>query len=449
MNQILHKSTVQRGLSAHAALGLLAGALVYLVCLTGTLSVFYEEWQRLEQPVAPEMAHISPAAVQAGVEAVLASEKSKTPTTHLYVHMPADAVPRTTVTTDHGAVHVDARGAVVGPEQIGWSDFLVQLHYTLNLPSLVGISIVGVLGVMMLALSVTGVIAHPRIFRDAFRLRSRDKGGVGLADWHNRLGVWTLPFAIAIALTGAMIGLATLNAYGMAAGFYKGDIEAVYAPIFGGEAKPDPAPGKVPNVAAALSDMAMRFPDVRPAYVVLHDPGTKGQHVQIIGEHDRRLIYGDNYNYDADGRYHGHAGLSDGHVGQQMAASTYNLHFGNFGGLPVKIAWFVFGLAVTVVSGTGVSIWLGKRERRGYDHPRLSALWAGVVWGFPLALTATFLARLVIGNGAPLVAIFWGLSATILLLALVMARRVLVGAWLRPALGGGIVATIAAAALHL
>jgi hypothetical protein len=47
------------------------------------------------------------------------------------------------------------------------------------------------------------------------------------------------------------------------------------------------------------------------------------------------------------------------------------------------------------------------------------------------------------------VAIFWGLSATILLLALMMARRALVGAWLRPALGGGILATIAAAALHL
>ena len=151
--------------------------------------------------------------------------------------------------------------------------------------------------------------------------------------------------------------------------------------------------------------MARSHPGAKPYYVVLHDPGTRGQHVQIIAEHARRLIYGDNYDYDARGRYLGHAGLSDGHIGQQLAASTYNLHFGNYGGLPVKIAYALFGLALTAISGTGVSIWLGKRARRGFDHPRLAALWSGVVWGFPLALTATFLARLLIGNAAPLVAI--------------------------------------------
>ena len=97
------------------------------------------------------------------------------------------------------------------PERIAWNDFLVHLHYTLNLPSLVGITIVGAFGVMMLALSLSGVLAHPRIFRDAFRLRARNNAGVGLADWHNRLSVWTLPFGIAIALTGALIGLATLK----------------------------------------------------------------------------------------------------------------------------------------------------------------------------------------------------------------------------------------------
>lgn len=155
-------STVKRALSAHAAIGLLAGALLYLVSLTGTIAVFYEEWQRIEQPGAPEMTAISPAAVQRAVEAVLASDSRKT--THLYVHLPVEGLPRTTITTDHKAVHVDATGAIIAPEENAWSDFVVALHYTLNLPSLVGITLVGGLGVMMLALSLSGVIAHPRIF---------------------------------------------------------------------------------------------------------------------------------------------------------------------------------------------------------------------------------------------------------------------------------------------
>lgn len=421
MKFALDKNVVKKALSAHAAIGLLASALLYIVCVTGTVVVFYEEWQRIEQRRVPEMTAIAPEAVQAAVANVLASERGKTPTTHLYVHLPAKALPRATVTTDHQAVHVDASGAVAMREENAWSDFLLELHYTLNLPALVGISIVGVLGVMMLALSLTGVLALPRIFRDAFRLRARQTGGVALTDWHNRLSVWTLPFGIAIALTGATIGLATLAGYGIAAKYYNNDINATYATIFGAEAKPDARPAPVPEVAAPLRYMAAHFPEVHPYYVVLHDPQTAGQHVQIIAEHPNRLIYGDNYNFDAAGRFMNKAGLSDGALGQQAAASNYNLHFGNFGGLPVKIAYFVFGLALTVVVATGSFIWLGKRARRGIHEPRLVAGWHAIVWGVPLALTVCFLARLLFGNGAPLVAIFW------IGLALILAAALAIG----------------------
>jgi uncharacterized iron-regulated membrane protein len=413
-------STVKRSLSAHAAIGLLAGALLYLVSLTGTLAVFSEEWQRIEQPNAPEMAAIDPNAVQRGVEAVLASEAGKAKTTHLYVHMPVEGLPRATITTDHQAVHLQADGKIAIAEEIAWSDFLVALHYTLNLPSLVGIIVVGALGVMMLALALSGVVAHPRIFRDAFRLRARDASGIGLADWHNRLSVWTLPFTVALALTGAIVGMATPTAFGMAAHGYNGDVEAVYAPIFGGEGKPDPRPAAVPNVAQALRYMAARYPGIEITYVTLHDPKTAGQHVQILGSHARRLIFGEYYDFDAAGRFKGTAGLADGALGQQAAASVYDLHFGNYGGLPVKIAYGVFGLVLTLICATGTYIWLGKRERRGLPVSRLRALWDAAIWGAPVALSATFVARKLLGNATPLAALFWGALGCILLAAAIV-----------------------------
>lgn len=414
MMRAISRQTVERSLSAHAAIGLLASALLYLVCLTGTVLVFYEEWQRVEQPAAPEMDAVSPDAVQRGVAAVLATEKGKARTTHLYVHLPVDALPRATITTDTQAVHLDSKGAIAAPEENSWAEFLLALHYTLLLPPTVGIIIVGALGVTMIALSVTGILAHPRIFRDAFRFRARDTGGVGLADWHNRIGVWTLPFSLAIALTGAVIGLGTLNGYGLAVSFYGGDIEAAYTPIFGGEGKADTHPAPVPDVAAALRTMTARFPEVTPSYVVVRDPLTAGQHVQVIAIHPRRLIYGENYDFDAAGRFVKTTGLSDGAIGQQFAASNYDLHFGNFGGLPVKIAYFVFGLAVTIMIGTGVSIWLGKRRRRGVDSVRMANMWSAVVWGTPAALALCFTLRLLLGNGAPLGAVFWGSTALML-----------------------------------
>lgn len=407
MKWVPDASTVKRALAAHAAIGLIAGALLYIVCLTGTVLVFYEEWQRVEQPGAPEMARLEPAATQRALAATLAREAGKPKTGNLYFQLPTAKLPRATITTDSEALLIDREGRIAAPKQNAWSDFLYQLHYTLQIPGLWGITLVGGLGAMILALSLSGVIAHPRIFRDAFRLRARDGGGIALADWHNRLGVWTLPFAVAVAFTGAVIGLATIDANGVAARYYGGDDDLAYAPIFGGEPAANPAPAAVPNLAGALGYMKAHYPGVTVTSITLAAPGTAGQRIEVVGEHRHRLIFGEYYDFDGAGRFIRKVGLSDGDLGQQAAASTYDLHFGNYGGLPVKIAYFVFGLALTAIIATGTYIWLGKRRRRGHREPRLAAAWHGVVWGTPVALLATFIARLALGNAAPFGAIFW------------------------------------------
>jgi uncharacterized iron-regulated membrane protein len=408
---------VQRALSGHASIGLLAGALIYILCVSGMLAVIHERWQRWEEPQVAETPTIAPAAVQRGLEAVLASEKGKPKTTHLYVHMPTDGLPRTVVTTDHGAAYLDGDGTIAAPEAHAWTEFVTNLHIYLHLPQTLGLILVGILGVMLAALTVTGVVAHPRIFRDAFRLRARGGRQLAQADWHNRLGVWTLPFALALALTGAFVGLGSVGFTLLSKAYHSGDIERTYAPVFTGdtpEPSPDPRPAPAPNVAAALATMATRFPEVRPTYVVLHEPLTRSQHVQIIAAHPRRLIYGENYLFDAAGTFTGITGLSQGSVGRQVAASTYGLHFGSFGGLAVELAYIAIGLAMSVVTATGMSIWLQKRRRRGAASPRLEALWSVTVWGVPILFVAAYWLRTAGGHEMPLALAFWaglGLAA--------------------------------------
>ena len=421
MSAVISKDTVRRGVAAHSAIGLICCALLYLVCVSGTAVVLYEEFQRFEQLDAPEMESIAPQAVDRAVAAVVASEAGQAPTTHLYVHMPTEALPRTTITTDTQAVHVDAAGGIVVPEENAWSEFLLALHYRLNLPAILGMTLIGLLGAMIVALGVSGVVAHPRIFRDAFRLRARRKDEVATLDWHNRLAVWTLPFALVIALTGAMIGMFYVSGYSLAATAYDGDNEAALAPVFGGEDEPDLTPAPLPQIAPALEHMARDYPGVRITYVILHDPGTRGQHIQVIGAHAQRLIFGEYYGFAADGSFEGTAGMADGEIGQQFAASIYNLHFGNYGGLPVKIAYIVFGLALSVVVATGTFIWLDKQARKGRPRPLIHAGWWGVTLGVPLAIFATLLARLALGNGAPFVAIFW--AVTLVAVGVAIARR--------------------------
>ncbi len=416
---------VQRALGGHAAIGLLAGALLYLIALSGTLIVIHDRWQRWEQPGVIETGlALSPAAAQAAIAAGVAADRGKPATTHLYLRLPDAALPRAVVTTDHGAWYVDAQGRIVAREAHAWTEFVIGLHEYLHLPMTWGLALVGALGVMLAALVVTGVLAHPRIIRDAFRLRARHDGAVARADWHNRLGVWTLPFALALAVTGAVIGLGSVGFGLFARAYTGGDVERAYAPVFGHEPAPNARAAPLPDVAAALGALAARAPGTTPTYVIVHDPGTRGQHVQVIAEHPRRLIYGESYAFDAAGRWMGATGLADGALGQQAMASTYNLHFGNFAGLPVEIAYMALGLAICVVTATGTSLWLGKRRRRGLPSEALAASWHVVVWGSPLLLVATAWLRAAAGPEAPLIGLFWGGLALGVLAAIVAPRPV-------------------------
>ena len=64
-----------------------------------------------------------------------------------------------------------------------------------------------------------------------------------------------------------------------------GAVEPVYATIFGHEPKPDAARAPLPDLATAIRAQATQAPGTTPTYVIAHDPGTRGQHVQIIAEH--------------------------------------------------------------------------------------------------------------------------------------------------------------------
>ncbi|MEM1379603.1 MAG: PepSY-associated TM helix domain-containing protein [Pseudomonadota bacterium] len=394
---------VGRSLEAHAVLALSVSVLIYILIVTGTLSVFNREFQRWEQPDAPEMATISAEAAERA--ALLVFHNEAEPSTHLYINFPQPDLPRTVITTDTQAFYARADGTVGGPERFPWTQFLLDLHYYLHLPHILGLTVVGAMGVFLVGLSLSGLLAHPRIFRDAFTFRRGDDR-VSLADLHNRLSVWTAPFHISNALTGAMLGLATVLAIALAAARYDGDLEAVYTPVFGEEPALEGQAGD-PAIAQSIRDLSVRHPDLRMTYAIMHDPGTDGQHVQLIGAHTDRLIFGDYYVYDAKGNFQGNTGISDGSIGQQIAGSVYNVHFGNWGGTPIKIAYGLFGLILCTITCSGLSMYFKKREEKGRPAPRLAGGWEGVVWGVPAMLSLTLAFAVSGGEGPALVAAFW------------------------------------------
>ncbi len=209
----------------------------------------------------------------------------------------------------------------------------------------------------------------PRVPPNTRCYKARSGGRIAQTDWHNRLGTWTLPFAVMIAITGAAMGLGAMLYPAIAESRYDGDLERAYAPVFGSEPDDDPTPAPVARADQSLRWMAAHHPNKATTYVVLEHPRTAGQQVSIIAEHDQRLIYGETYLFDGRGSPIGTVGLSDGPTGQQALASIYNLHFGNFAGLPVQLAYFAFGLVLSGITATGVSIWLAKRRQPAQGTP--------------------------------------------------------------------------------
>ncbi|WP_017671918.1 PepSY-associated TM helix domain-containing protein [Blastomonas sp. AAP53] len=396
---------VAKALEAHSLIAVIFGGLIYILAVTGTLSVFNHEFQRWERPDAPEMTAIAPEAAERAALAVFRSEAK--PTTHLYINFPQDDLPRTVITTDTQAFFANADGTIASRETFPWTQFLLDLHYYLHMPQTLGLTVVGALGAMLIALSFSGLLAHPRIFRDAFTFR-RKAGRLTTVDLHNRLGVWTLPFHLSNALTGSILGLASILAFAIAAAGFNNDTEALFAPVFGAE--PEMAAGKAEpaDIAGPLGYMAREYPDLNVTYFILHDPGTAGQHINVIAEHPDRLIFGDYYNFTAAGEFKGNVGISDGTVGQQVTGAVYNVHFGNWGGLIVKLAYLVFGTALCSIVSSGLSIYFAKREANGRPAPKLAAVWTGLVWATPAMLAVTLVAALSGIEGMGLVALFWG-----------------------------------------
>lgn len=398
---------VARMLTGHAAVGLAASALLYILCVSGTLMVFHQEFARWEQPSIPEFETAAPAAVERATKNALA--KVDEPPHHLFLGLPVDGMPRMTVTADTESWFVNADGTLVAPVAHEWTHFLEKIHYYLTLPDTWGLTLVGILGVLMTGLVFSGLLSHPKLFRDAFRLRLGNGRRLRETDLHNRLSVWASPFHLVIAFTGAAIGLATVVAASVSKVHGDGDVEAAFAPIFGAEAPADPRPAPLPDVTTGLENFGEQYPDLTPWYVNFQDPTTAGQKAEILAKHPRRLIYGDEYFFDEGGEITSTLGLSDGAMGKQVVASLYPLHFGSFGGLAVKLAYGVLGIIACVVVASGINIWLIKRRQRGRAAPALEQAWQAILWGTPASLALVLFADTVGLTGTGLhIPLFWG-----------------------------------------
>lgn len=435
------KSLTRAAMTGHGLLGVLFGTVVFLLCLTGSVLVMVDQIGIWERPDAATMDMVSSQGVASIADRSLRTARAASLDHDVFLRFPTDEFPRMTVTGidgkgGHREWDVAAGNRLVAHIETPWVEFLQRLHFNLTLPGALGRYIVGLFGTLLLASIVTGLLAHRRILKDAFRLRLGGSARLSNADLHNRIGAWALPFHLIVALTGSLLGLAGLITVLLALAAYKGDQDAALASLLGPQAKDSPVAAPPPDVRAIVRSIERAAPGARITQLVFEHPGREGQQVRAFVAAPGHLARNEGLLFDPAGRLKWTAGFTDGNAGARIYGMITPLHYGTYGGIALKLIYLLLGASLTLIVATGGNIWLARRREQGRPAPRLELLWLATIWGQPLILV--LLAIMSTGSSLPPIPAYWALTALLWIVALLTGDAKALGRCLRLGLGGSL-----------
>lgn len=432
-------------LASHSLLGVIFGALLFIVCVSGTLAVLSDEFTVWETAHAPRVVSATPEQLASVASNAFAAAKAEGLAHDLFVTAPTGELPRITATAfDHGRSrqwNADRSGKLLPYQATPWTSFMQDVHFNLNL-GILGRYLVGIIGTLLLASLITGVLAHRRIIKDAFRLRWGGSKRLSNADLHNRVGVWALPFHLIVSLTGSLLGLSGLIIMILAYVAFQGDTEKAIAALLGPQPVEDARPAPLADIRPMVAFIQARAPGASISSLDYDDIGTKGQRVTIAVAAPGYLTRAEAWTFDSAGRFVWKAGYTDGNLGMRINGMLTPLHYGTYGGIWLKLIYVLLGTGLCTVIASGGNIWLARRRDQGRAAPRLERLWSAVVWVQPAAWSGAAIAALL---HVPPLPVYWAAVAASLVASLRAERSDTVTRLLRIA-GAGL--CLALAALH-
>jgi uncharacterized iron-regulated membrane protein len=401
----------------HTWAGVVLGSVLFAIFWMGTLSVFDREIDRWMQPatrlqssaravsfdrdVLPLAAAHAPRSLQWGFN--LPTERA--PIMRFFYREPG---------AEFKVRAIDPATRTLVPDQgsKAGTGFIFPFHYRLHLTWLdLGYWIVGVAGMAMLLLLVSGVILHRKIFIDFFLFRPKKQLQRASLDLHNLTGVLALPFHFVITLSGLIIFMGIYFPFGNvgAYGWGKEGREQFTQEAYGSYRRAKAGvPGTLASVDAMVVQAERLWPGGSVSSVRVWHPGDANAHVEVRRSHARDItMHLDQVTFDGTSG----AVLARFEGAPVMKAQRFisGLHFVQFDHWALRWLYFVAGLSGCVLIATGFLFWLESRRaqhaRKGLRGVRVvEALTIGSVTGILIATLAFFIANRLL----PLDAVFAG-----------------------------------------
>jgi uncharacterized iron-regulated membrane protein len=362
----LNAKTVRTWYRVHKWTSLVCTALLLVACITGLPLVFEDELDAMLQPhVAPSQA--SAGAPIASLDRMVLQAQAKFPSLHpfslgwdddeprIFVNMslspdPKDGEIRSAIFDAHTGRLLD-----IPKDGFDLTRFLLRLHSEIFL-GLPGELIMGVMALSFVISLLSGALVYGPFMRQLEFGTYRKKGArrTQWFDLHNLLGIVTLLWAFVVGATGMMNALST-PLFGL---WRAQTLPGILAPYQG-----KPTPAHFGSIDESVKHVAAALPEMEISSVLFPNPVFGSPRHYILWAKGKTPVTSRLFTPTLVDVETGSLTMSGGLPWYlRVLEMSRPLHFGDYGGLPLKILWALFDLLLITVLISGLYLWLSRRK---------------------------------------------------------------------------------------
>jgi uncharacterized iron-regulated membrane protein len=349
--------------TTHSIAGLISGLFILIISLSGAILVFHDELDLLNYPPPVLRAEHK----LASLDSCYSNIKNRYPHAQISHCLIPEGNENSFVFTVYDSSYKSGKDPLrlfLQPQtaaiqkadgvRTGFLSWVARMHSSFHAGKK-GEWLLGFFALVFLLSTITGMVLFRRSVVAVLTFR---KTVYSRSNLHQLIGVYALLFNLVIGFSGFW-----MQRYVFKKSFYK---SYNYTPVLRS------TPPLTFQFDTAMNVLHDQYPDFTPR-VIYFAQGTQGN-TAIYGSRSANSFihskkYADVIYLDSTGMVNRTAFISSIRPGDRYDIINAQIHYGQYGGLPVKIIYAMFGITGAILSITGFIMWI--RRRRG--KPRTAA----------------------------------------------------------------------------
>ncbi|WP_415754360.1 PepSY-associated TM helix domain-containing protein [Pseudomonas leptonychotis] len=374
----MNSTTIRRWSQVHTWTSLVCTLFLLMLALTGLPLIFHHELEHLLGD-APELREMPAETPHLSLQQLVdAAERHRLGEVIQYLGYDADepngvvAITAATAGTEPNSSHtfmLDARSgeAVAMPAANGGILMVILRLHVDMFADLPGKLLLAFMGLLFVAALISGVVLYaPFMRRLKFAEVRREKSArTRWLDLHNLIGIVTLTWAMTVGITGVISACADL----LISAWRAESLATMVEPYRNAPPLTQRAP-----VDEVLTIAANATPAMQPDFIAF--PGTRfssAHHYSVFMKGNTHLTAHLWTPVLIDAR-----NLEVTAIGQRpwymdALSMSQPLHFGDYGGMPMKVLWAVLDVLTIVVLGSGLYLWWVRQRATATRRERKEA----------------------------------------------------------------------------